>query len=155
MKKFKFSLQSLLNLKISLEKQQKYELAEAEARERELKRQLEDMRGEFSAAREDYNRRAAEGINVLELVNYSNFFAGLRERIERQLEAVAVAEAEKERVQRALIETMRERKALEKLREKKFAEYLEECAREDEKAVSDFLASRVAMGMRDAQDEQE
>lgn len=143
MKKFKFTLQSVLNLKNSIEKQQRAELAAADARIRALEEELAAINLRHAVTRERFNREIREGISSTELLVYSTGFKVLRDKAAHQKRRILAAEEERRRIQLRLLETMKERKALEKLKARHLEEYREELRREDERIMDDFMSNKV------------
>ncbi|MDL2273077.1 flagellar FliJ family protein [Oscillospiraceae bacterium OttesenSCG-928-G22] len=145
MKRFRFTLQSLLNIKVALEKQQKAELAEVEARLRVLVAELTRILDRHASLREEYKSLSGE-LTSADFQFYLTGFQALRDRERLQRVRVTACEKEKAEVQARLIETMTERKTVEKLKEKKYAEYLEECRKEDDLIINEYVSNKVAVG---------
>lgn len=140
MKKFKFSLNPLLNVKKALEKTQKAQIQknqqEIEIRENEIKLiQLEITELNQSLENELKNR-----VSIDDLIQYDRYLLKLKEMIDIKRAEISKLTIEKEECQKALIETMKEIKMLEKLREKQYNQYLYELEREQEKETSDFVS---------------
>ena len=144
MKKFVFSLQSLLNVKLALEKQTKAELSAAQERLNGFVRELNAMLARHARQRIEYLQKLQEGMPSQDLQGYGIGFATARDNQKRQEEKIAVAEAEKKRIQKKLVDVMSERKMLEQLKEKKLEEYKTEIKREEAVVVQDFLSSKIA-----------
>lgn len=144
MKAFKFTLQSLLNVKNTLEKQQKAELAAAEARLRELRQELEVLQLDLENQRQTYLLKVRQGeLTPSEMSYWSVGFRAMRERIETQHKKIETAENEKRKIQKKVIETMKERKALEKLKEKQLAEYRMAQKAEDAAITDEFVSNKI------------
>jgi flagellar FliJ protein len=148
MRKFKFTMQALYNVKTALEKQQKAELADANRRLHEFEIQLAQTLERVEFHRIEFERKVKEGISNTQLNVYGTGFRALREAVESIKEKIAVAEAEVERIQKKLIEIMQERKMLESLREKQIEEYKQECRMEEAKTLDDFIGAKAAMAKR-------
>ncbi|MDR0381221.1 MAG: flagellar export protein FliJ [Oscillospiraceae bacterium] len=146
MKKFVFTMQPLLGVKIALEKQIRAELAEARRREERFRRELLEKQEALARRRAEAESKARRGVSVRELRLQSNGFNTLFEALARQARKVETAEEETGRVQRRLIDTMRERKILEKLREKQWNLYREELRREEALLIDDFLSNQLNGG---------
>ena len=144
MKKFVFSLQSLLNVKLALEKQTKAEMSAAEQRLNGFLRELDEMIARHERQRADYLQKLQRGMPSQEILGYSVGFTAARDNQERQREKIDVAEAEKKRIQKKLVDVMSERKMLEQLKEKKLEEYKVEMKREEAVIVQDFLSGKIA-----------
>lgn len=146
MKKFVFSLQVLLKVKLSLEKQQKAILLEIQQRIRALEAEMRELQERQALMQQEYVREAKDGIRSDRLQIYGRYFDRLREDINRQVERIAQAKAERAEAQEKLLRTMKEIKALNKLRERQYQLYLAELAREEEKAIGDLVSFKVASG---------
>ncbi|MDR0670730.1 MAG: flagellar export protein FliJ [Oscillospiraceae bacterium] len=146
MKKFVFTMQSLLGVKIAVEKQVRAELAEARRRAERFRRELLEKQEAFARQRAEAERKARRGISVRELRLQNIGFDALFESLARQSRKAEVAEEEAGRVRRRLIDTMRERKMLEKLKEKQWNAYREEVRREEALLIDDFLSNQLNEG---------
>ncbi len=146
MRKFKFTLATLLKIKEAQEKQKKLELAEAERLLRLAREELEALYAAFETKRREYNEKLQTGADVNDLQAFSRYFTYLRERTELQKVKVKQAEAERLKRQQALVEAMTEVKALNKLKEAQYEEYLQELKAEQEKEIGDFVSFNVISG---------
>ena len=147
MKKFAFTLQTVLEYKLTVEKTQKAALAAADALLRELYAEDKILDETFlrnSNARERELREKTA--DAQSLAAYDTFFRRLSE--EKKALAVRIEQAEmaKLRCQEALILTMKELKAYNKLRDKQYQEYLKDVAAEEEKELGDIISFSVATG---------
>lgn len=125
MAKFSFRLQSILNLKLRLEDQQKNAFAAArhaldieEEKLNMLYEKLSDYEEEGRALRD-------ETLVIRDLIDNENAISIVKDYIEDQKAEVRLAEKKLEEERLKLVEMMRERQTYEKLREKAFEEYLE------------------------------
>lgn len=144
MKKFRFTLQSLLNVKMSLEKQKTAELADQNRIIKKLEGELDalNVRREKSAA-EYAEKMERGGMSAGDVASYSAGIRALHERIIAQMEKIRRAILVKDKIMAELVELMGERKMLENLREKQYQEYLEEARREDAKIIDDFMSTKI------------
>ena len=140
MKKFKFTLATLLKVKEALEKQKKQELAEAEQALALARRELEALEGDFERRRQEHNAILQEGADAVELQSFARYFEYLRERIRLQRVKIRQAEAERQRRREALVEAMTEVKALDKLKEAQYEAYKLELKAEQEREIGDFVS---------------
>ena len=145
MKKFIFSMKSLLNLKKSLEKQHKAELAEVEQRLRRFRLELDTIDARYAGRRREFSELSGNGeLRAADFLIYAKGFEALRDKQDMQKLKIQASELERERVQKKVVEVMRERKTLEKLEEKQHSQYLEECKREDELIIGEFVSYNVS-----------
>ncbi|GHV20298.1 hypothetical protein FACS189425_10950 [Clostridia bacterium] len=147
MKKFRFTLQSLLGVKVSLEKQKTAELAEQSRIVRMLEDELADIKRRLNNSVAEFNRKMEQGgVPQGDAVSYSGGFRAARDHLAEQLKRITRAEKVREKLQKELTELMGERKMLEKIRERQYEEYLTEAAREDAKTMDDFLSNKISGG---------
>lgn len=153
MARFRYSMQSILDIKLKLETQAKQDFSVAKAaldKEEELLRQLQERK-------RGYEARAAQllsGIldlqeieeNKAAILSMDGFIADQRER-------VALAEQRLEQARMRLTEVMQERKTHENLKEKAFDQFLLEENRHEGKEV-DELTSYV-YGQRRSEENRE
>lgn len=144
MKKFKFTLSTLLNVKTSLEKQKTLELSEQNRIIMMLEKELEALRIRLDASTEEFNQKMEKGgMSAGDVAAYSTGIRALFDRISDQLEKIRRALAVKEKITAELVALMGERKMLENLKEKQFQEYLEEGRREEAKIMDDFISTKI------------
>lgn len=153
MARFRYSMQSILDIKLKLETQAKQDFSAAKAaldKEEELLRQLQERK-------RGYEARAAQllsGIldlqeieeNKAAILSMEGFIADQRER-------VVLAEKRLEQARMRLTEVMQERKTHENLKEKAFDQFLVEENRREGKEV-DELTSYV-YGQRRSEENRE
>jgi len=147
MKKFVFTLRTVFDYKLTVEKTQKAALAAAEALLRELyaeDKKLDETFLRNSLAREvELRDKTAD---TQSLAAYDAYFLYISEEKKKLKIKIINAEAEKLRCQEALIITMKELKAYNKLRDKQYQEYLKDVAAEEEKELGDIISFSVATG---------
>ncbi|MCL2747323.1 MAG: flagellar export protein FliJ [Oscillospiraceae bacterium] len=143
MKKFKFTLKSLLDLKLAMERQQKAELAEARARRDRFVRGLMAMEVRFDEQRREYGRVGGPACHSPDLALRDMGFRALFFHMDEQKERIRVAKEEGDRIQKKLIGLMTDRKILEKLREKQRERHREELQREEAAMIDDFLTNQL------------
>ena len=150
MRKFVFTLKSLLKVKISLENQKSIELSDQNRLIRRLEAELEALQARLRASTEEFNAKMERGgMSAGDAAAYSSGFRALHDRIIDQMDKIRRAIIVKERIMAELVELMGERKMLENLREKQYQEYLEEARREDAKIIDDFMSTKIIGDMRD------
>jgi flagellar export protein FliJ len=147
MKAFKFTLQTLLGVKLALEKRYKGDLAACERRIAALSEQLRQLIYAFEAHKAEFMLIFTEqGLHPPDIEAWSVGFGSEKEGIARQRQRIKDAENEKKLIQKKLLEVMQERKVLEKLREGQLEEYKTACKAEDAALVDEFLSNRVHAG---------
>jgi flagellar FliJ protein len=140
MNKFKFKLQSLLNIKSQLEDSKKNDLGNA-TRELEIQKTAlrclhEDKERHIAEMREKTSRR----VTVKKLVEYNAYIAFLNKKIFLQKENVNDAQYNVDKIREELIVIARERQMLEKLRDDKYKLFLQEHLKEEQKLNDEIIS---------------
>lgn len=142
MAKFKFKLQSLLNVKTQLENNLKNILAKEIA---ELLRQ-EDILYEFENDKQNLieliNTASQIGVTVDTLKKYNGYLSFLNQKITNQKEQVNIQHGIVDKYRGKLVKAMQERKTFEKLREKTLEQYLKDEQYAAQKAVEQVISYR-------------
>ena len=144
MKKFKFTLKSLLDLKQAVERQHKSELGAALAAQNRFVQELEVMDQELLRQRLELSR-PADAVSPGELALRDIGFRALFQHMDEQKEKIRVAKLECERIRHKLTVVMSERKVLERLKEKQLALYKEEVSRQESIAIDEFLSNKLVV----------
>lgn len=139
MKKFIFTMASLLKVKEALKKQQQAEMAHIVIALNRLKDRQRELQDAFDRECNDYQTAAASGAGPQRMQQFARYFQVLREQ-QKQL-TVQIAEKEQQRLecQQRLVKTMQEQKMLEKLREKQWEDYRLEVAQDESLQINDFV----------------
>lgn len=143
MKKFAFSLQAALNVKYSVEKAQKAEMAVINRRIYLLNNELSEYNTQNRIESEKLKEETKKGISPSKLNEFNNFFTFLKEKIKAVKENIKKAEEEKEEIRARMIKTMQEIKSFEKLKEKQYEDYLVELRRDEEKNLGDIVSHKL------------
>ncbi|MDR1668629.1 MAG: flagellar export protein FliJ [Oscillospiraceae bacterium] len=143
MKKFVFTLQSVLNVKRAQEKQRMGELTECNARIRKSEAILEECLAHERAQNAQYLKDLQQGLTPFRLQCWGWAHRAIRERIDYRRKVLEQAEGERVRIQKALVTAMQERKMLEILREKQWEEYRAEERKENDAVIAEFVGHRI------------
>lgn len=140
MARFRYSMQSILNIKIKLETQAKQEFSAARAA---LDREEEKLQALFDR-RDGYAREGeallAGTLNLRAIEENKEAIRCMEVFIVQQRINVEAAERNLEKVREKLAEVMMERKTHEKLREKAFEEFLMEEKRQESKEIDQLTS---------------
>ncbi len=113
MAKFRYRMQSILNIKIQMESQAKMELGQAQKRLSEEEERLEALYRRKDFYLEEGRKLRMDSLKVQSLRDNEYAVARMEEYIEAQKENVRKAEQQVEEAREKLQEVMKERKALE------------------------------------------
>lgn len=140
MAKFKYRMQSILNIKYQLENQAKMELGKAQARLMEEEEKLQIFIDRKEAYLEEGRQMRNRTLNVDDLRDNTNAMKIMDEMISRQREQVAQAEKAVEAARVKLQEIMQERKMHERLKEKALEQFMREENAAEFKAVDELTS---------------
>lgn len=131
MKKFRFKLQKLLDLRQAQEKVVKNELAKLIHIQNIEKNRQNELRQRISEEKTALRKRMQdESFSYKEIFVYERFKDASFKAINIAERKIQEMEPEIQRVREKLVEASRERKVVEKLKERKFEEYMYEANRE-------------------------
>lgn len=131
MAKFKYRMQSILEVKKKLEEQAKNEFAAARAALNEEEEKLEQLNKRKEAYEEEGRALREDTLNIMDIIENKEALLRMDEFIAEQQLNVKRAEDRMEEARLALQTAMQESKTQEKLREKAFEQFMkEENARE-------------------------
>ncbi len=149
MKKFAFSLQSVLKVKTIQEKQKKQELAEIRNRLNELYAKQAELNKELDDSSLRYGDEMRKGMSVPRMAWHTNFADYIKTQLQ-QLDVIIRQTLEKKQAkQLELFALVKEKKTIEKLREEQYRAYLEEAAKEEEKILGDLISYNKSMETAD------
>lgn len=140
MARFRYSLQSVLNIKLKMESQKKQEFAAANNALSEEEAKLAHLK-ERKLSHEAESKKLLQGILDFPAIQENrDTIRFLEERIAEQAERVRMAERKVEEAREALAEIMKERKTYENLREKAFEAFLQEENRAESKSIDELTS---------------
>jgi len=146
--KFTFRLQSVLNIKLRLEEQQKNAFSQAKKRLDEEEEKLRLLFGRLEEYEEEGRAMREKALHVRDILENEEALIRIKEYIEDQKAQVRLYERKLEEERLKLVELMKERKTYERLREKAFEEFLEE--EKHEEAVANDEHNSYVYGKKDA-----
>ena len=140
MAKFRYRMQSILDIKYQFETQAKMEVGKAQLKLNEETEKLQHLIDRKEAYLEEGRRLREETISVNDLRDNRNAVLVMDDLIVHQKFEVAKAEVALEKARAKLTEIMQERKMHEKLKEKALAEFLEEEKAAEAKVVDELTS---------------
>ena len=140
MAKFKYRMQSILEVKKKLEEQAKNEFAAARAALNEEEDKLEQLK-KRKEAYEDEGRALRENtLNIMDIIENKEALLRMDEFIADQQLNVKRAQDRMEEVRLALQTAMQESKTQEKLREKAFEQFVKEENARESKEIDELVS---------------
>lgn len=140
MARFRYSLQSILDIKLKMETQAKQEFSMAIARLDGEQKTLEKLKSDKKEL-EDESQRLLQGIlNFDDIEDNKQSISIMNERILLQTDRVRQAEKNVETARLNLTEVMMDRKTHESLKEKAFEQFLQDENRAESKSVDELTS---------------
>ena len=147
MKKFKFTLQSLYNYKLTVEKLQKAELSKAQQALQLLLNEEQRIQQAQRDTELSLELALEKGENIVAaLAEHDAYFRFLRDALVEVKSKIVRAEEIVRLCQERLITTMRELKAYDKLRDEQYDAYRLEVQAEEAKVLDDLVSFKVISG---------
>ena len=144
MKKFKFSLDSVLSYKQqvleSLQGEHAVILAQVRDQEGVLERTWQDYRD----CDAEYRQRKAEGITITDAMVYQNGLRVLERDIQRESDRLEELKKQEEAKRQEVVDAKIDTSSIEKLKEKKLDLYNKEAAKNEEVLIDEFVSSARA-----------
>lgn len=149
MARFRYRMQSILDIKLKMETQARQEFAEARMR----LDQEEERLAVLKERRESYERKAREllmgALNCRDMAENKEALLRMDEYIALQLLQIREAENKLEQARQKLAEVMKERKSHETLKEKAFEQFLLDEKRQESKEVDELTSYTYGQRQKD------
>lgn len=145
MKKFRYSMQSLLVIKQKLEDQAKAAYGAAKLRLTEEEERLTALIRQREAYVEEKRQVMASRLDVPKLNRLQLAVEAMDDRIVRQRQNVKKAEVALRAAEERLVDSMTERKTQERLRENAFEVYRQEMNAEEQKEIDERTSFRFGV----------
>lgn len=144
MKKFKFSLETVLSYKNQVLESVRNEYAALQAQVREQEEVLEAVWAHYRGYNEEFRTRKAEGMTIIDAMTYENGLRVLESDIQRETERLEELRRQTEEKRLEMVEAKKETASLEKLREKKLDAYEKTIQKSEEQLIEEFVSSTRA-----------
>ena len=141
MKKFKFSLDTVLSYKQQVLEALQGEHALALAAVRAQEELLEDLWQGYRDYNAEYRQRAEEGLPLTEALMYQNGLRAAEQEIQRETRRLEDLQVEEEKKREAVVEAKKDTSSIEKLKEKKLDAYRRAEAKSEETFIEEFVST--------------
>lgn len=137
MKKFRYSMESILKIKLKLEDQAKLAYAAARNRLTIEEERLSKMEQKKSSYEQEQREQCNSKLNVKRMKQLSEAIEIMKDNIKQQMAIIRTAAQRLEISRIRLNDAMIERKTQEKLKEKAWLQYLMEVNAEEQKEIDE------------------
>jgi flagellar FliJ protein len=144
MKKFAFSLETLLQHRINIEERErnKFRLIRAELQE-ELNHQ-QSLSARHKQARSELAQQKSGTCDGREIASFYRYLDRLDRELKRSAERAAELEKHLEAQKQVMIKASRDKQMIENLKKKKRREYLLSVDRQEQKSIDEMVVNRFA-----------
>lgn len=147
MKKFRFSLESVLDYKQQELDARKAEQVAAQAAVLRQEKVLADARERYTGLSREFQEKAQSGLKAAEAMTYEMGLRVLEAEIQQEVGRLEELQRIKEAKRAAVVEARQESASLEKLREKKLESYRKDVQKSEERLIDELVsAARVSGG---------
>ena len=144
MKKFKFSLDSVLSYKQQVLDALKGEHAAILAQVREQEAVLDAVWQEYRDCNSEFSRRKAEGMTIMDAMFYENGLRVLEADIQRETDKLAELQKKEEAKRQEVVDAKIDTSSIEKLKEHKLEDYNKAVQKAEENLIDEFVSSARA-----------
>ena len=145
MKKFRFSLETVLDYKNQALDALRTEHGAILAQVRAQEKVIEDLETEYRQSDEDFTQRKLEGINVLDAMSYEAYLRSLERKLQEEYRKLERLRKREEDKRAQVVEARKETATIEKLKEHKLEDYRKAEQKDEEKRIEEFVTTARAM----------
>ncbi|MBC2606007.1 flagellar export protein FliJ [Pelagicoccus albus] len=142
MKKFTFSLDSLLNLRELEEQNAKAALARENAFVEQITMRIQELESLVEGAYGSWDGQAGRKFNSMDRMGLSAQIADLQKTAGEARSALAAAKTKRAKAMKSLQDATRNRKVVTNLKEKRFKEYTAEVLKQEANEIEDVFNAR-------------
>lgn len=144
MKKFFFSLDTVLNYKEQVLDSVKAEHMKVLAKMRSCEAEIEKLEQAYRDGVAEFDEKKYKGMEINDIYIYDNFLRSLRRQIALKQEELAKLKREEERRRACVVEAKKESSSLVKLKEKQYELYNKQVQKENEQLIEEFVSTKSA-----------
>ena len=150
MKKFRFSLETVLEYKQQILDSLQAEHGAILARIRKQEEHIEALEAEYRHLSQEFNRRKAEGISILDALKYEQYLRAMERQIEEAHQLLRDLQKQEEAKRKEVVEAKKDTSSIEKLREKKLEVYTKAVQKSEENLIDEFVTTKRIMEAQSA-----
>ena len=150
MKKFRFSLETVLDYKQQVLSSLQTEHGAILARIREQETYIEELEAGYRHLDHEFTRRKLEGINIVDAMKYEQYLRGMERQIEEAYRDLERLRQEEEAKRAQVVDAKKETSSIEKLREKKLENYNKAAQKAEEAMIDELVSTKRVMAAQSA-----
>ena len=150
MKKFRFSLETVLDYKQQVLAALQTEHGAILAQVRDQEKFLEELEAAYRHMDHKFGRMKVERINILDAMKYEQYLRSMERQIQEETERLEELRAQEEAKREQVVEAKKETSAIEKLREKKLESYNKAMQKSEEAMIDELVSTKRVMAAQSA-----
>lgn len=150
MKKFRFSLETVLEYKQQVLDALQTEHGAILAQIKQQEEYIERLEADYRSLSGEFNYRKAEGISILDAMKYEQYLRAMERQIEEAYERLGQLQKQEEEKRREVVEAKKDTSSIEKLREKKLDAYNKAVQKSEEALIDEFVTTKRVMEAQSA-----
>ena len=150
MKKFRFSLETVMEYKQQVLDSLQAEHGAILAKVRRQEELIEELEAAYRHLAQEFNRRKLEGISILDAMKYEQYLRSSERQLEEAYQHLAKLQKQEEAKRDEVVEAKKETSSIEKLREKKLEGDNKAVQKSEEAMIDEFVMTRRAMEAQSA-----
>lgn len=145
MKKFRFSLETVLDYKNQALDALRAEHGAILAQVRAQEAVVEGLEREYSQVDGEFTQRKLEGLTVLDALNYEQYLRALEREVKEEYRKLSLLRRQEEQKRGQVVEARKETATIEKLKEHKLEDYRKAEQKAEEQRIEEFVTTARAM----------
>lgn len=150
MKKFRFSLETVLDYKQQALDALQIEHGAILAQVRAQEARIEELESEYRHLDGEFGRRKLEGITIVDAMKYDQYLRAMERQLEEAYSRLAALRKQAEEKRLEVVEAKKETSSIEKLREKKLDGYNKMVQKSEEAMIDELVSTKRVMAAQSA-----
>ena len=150
MKKFRFSLETVLDYKQQVLAALQTEHGAILAQVRDQEKLLEELEAGYRHMNNEFTRHKLSGISIVDAMKYEQYLRSMERQIQEETERLEELRAQEEAKREQVVEAKKETSAIEKLREKKLESYNKAMQKSEEAMIDELVSTKRVMAAQSA-----
>ena len=145
MKKFRFSLETVLDYKQQVLDALQTEHATILAQVRAQEDYLEGLETDYRETDAEFTERKLEGIAIVDAMRYEQYLRAMERQIQQAAYRLEELQRQAEAKREEVVEAKKDTSSIEKLKEKKLDSYNKAVEKSEEAMIDEFVSTKRAM----------
>ena len=150
MKKFRFSLETVLDYKQQALDALQVEHGAIMAQVRAQENRIEELEVEYRHLDGEFARRKLEGITIVDAMKYDQYLRAMERQLEEAYQRLEALRKQAEEKRQEVVEAKKETSSIEKLREKKLDAYNKALQKSEEAIIDELVSTKRVMAAQSA-----